>query len=54
MMRVRDLTLDVRRRAAHRAGRTLWFTDVEYATLAYLVCQSGRVVTRAHLAAHLW
>ncbi len=51
---VRDLTLDVRRREARRGGRTLRLTDAEYATLVYLVCQSGRVVTRARLATHLW
>jgi len=52
-MHVRDLTVDLRRREARRAGRTLALTDAEYATLAYLACHSGHVVTRAQLAARL-
>ncbi len=52
-MHVRDLTVDLRRREARRAGHTLALTDAEYATLAYLACHSGRVVTRAQLATRL-
>jgi two-component system copper resistance phosphate regulon response regulator CusR len=49
-----DLTIDVGRHSAERQGREISFTAKEFALLAYLARNAGRVVTRAELLQHVW
>jgi len=49
-----DLELDVLRRRATRAGRTLDLTLREFAILELLVRHLDQVVTRAHLVEKVW
>ena len=49
-----DLELDVLRRRATRAGRTLDLTLREFAILELLVRHLDQVVTRAHLVENVW
>src|SRR5262249_55633085 len=51
---VGDLTVDIGRHTAHRSGREISFTAKEFALLAYLARNPGRVVTRAELLQHVW
>jgi two-component system copper resistance phosphate regulon response regulator CusR len=51
---VGDLTIDVRRQLATRAGRALSLTSKEYAMLEFLARHAGTVVTRAQIVAHVW
>ena len=54
VMRVGDLELDTAARRVSRAGRDIALSAREYALLEYLVHHAGQVVTREHLAAHVW
>lgn len=51
---VSDLTLDVQRRIAHRAGVEILLTPREFDVLHCLMRHQGRVVTRAMLADAVW
>jgi two-component system, OmpR family, copper resistance phosphate regulon response regulator CusR len=51
---VADLTLDVQRRIAHRAGVEILLTPREFDVLHCLMRHQGRVVTRAMLADAVW
>ncbi|MBA2720006.1 MAG: response regulator transcription factor [Chloroflexi bacterium] len=49
VIRTGDLTLDVPRMRAERAGRTIELTPTEFALLAALARQPGRIFTRSQL-----
>lgn len=51
---VADLVLDTAAQSATRAGHAISLTHKEYALLEYLVRNSGRVVSRADIAEHVW
>jgi heavy metal response regulator len=51
---VGDLTLDVTKREALRAGKTISLTAREYAMLEYFMRNAGQVVTRTMLSEHVW
>ena len=51
---VGDLVVDTLRHAARRRGREIPLTTKEFAFLAYLARNAGRVVSRAELMAHVW
>jgi two-component system copper resistance phosphate regulon response regulator CusR len=51
---VGDLSVDTLRRTAERRGRAIPLTAKEYAFLEYLMRNSGRLITRAELASHVW
>ena len=51
---VGDLMLDTAAQSATRAGQAISLTHKEYALLEYLVRSSGRVVSRADIAEHVW
>lgn len=51
---VGDLVLDTAAQSATRAGQAISLTHKEYALLEYLVRNSGRVVSRADIAEHVW
>ena len=49
-----DLLLDLRRRRAERAGRTIELSPKEFSLLEFLMRNEGRVVTRTQILDHLW
>jgi DNA-binding response OmpR family regulator len=49
-----DLVLDMRRRRAERAGKTIELSPKEYALLEFLIRNEGRVVTRTQILDHIW
>jgi two-component system copper resistance phosphate regulon response regulator CusR len=51
---VGDLVLDGQRRVAQRGGRDIPLTAREFAFLAHLARNAGRVVSRAELMAEVW
>ena len=51
---VGDLVLDGQRRVAHRGGREIPLTAREFAFLAHLARNAGRVISRAELMAEVW
>lgn len=51
---VADLVLDTGAQRATRSGRALSLTTKEYALLEYLARETGRVVSRAEIAEHVW
>jgi DNA-binding response OmpR family regulator len=53
-LEVADLALDLRRRRAERAGKTIELSPKEFALLEFLVRNEGRVVTRTHILDHVW
>jgi DNA-binding response OmpR family regulator len=53
-LRFDDLVLDLRRRRAHRAERTIELSPKEFSLLEYLMRNDGRVVTRTQILDHLW
>ncbi|MDI6858708.1 MAG: response regulator transcription factor [Dehalococcoidia bacterium] len=54
LLQVGDLTLDLRRRRAQRAGRNIELSPKEFALLEYLMRNEGRVLTRSQILDHLW
>ncbi len=54
LLRVEDLELDLERREARRGGRRLELSPREFALLAYLCRNRGRVVTRTMILDHVW
>ena len=53
-LRVGDLRLDLERREAHRGERAIELTAREFDLLAYLMRNSGRVLTRDQITDHVW
>ncbi len=53
-LQVGDLTLDLGRHEARRAGRTIELTAKEFQLLAYLMRAPGRVLTKERIADHVW
>jgi two-component system copper resistance phosphate regulon response regulator CusR len=53
-LRVGDLAIDTRRRAATRGARAISLTTKEYTMLEYLARNADRVVGRAELSEHVW
>src|SRR5712691_10019304 len=51
---VGDLTLDLERHEARREARTIELTARELDLLAYLMRNSGRVLTKAQITDHVW
>jgi two-component system copper resistance phosphate regulon response regulator CusR len=51
---VADVVVDVEKRRAWRAGKTIELTPREFDMLAYLLRQPGQVVTREMLARDVW
>ncbi len=53
-LRAADLVLDLRRRRAERAGKTIELSPKEFALLEFLLRNEGRVVTRSQILDHVW
>ena len=53
-LRTGDLMLDLRRRRAERAGRTIELSPKEFSLLEFLMRNEGRVVTRTQILDHVW
>ena len=49
-----DLVLDLRRRRAERAGKTIELSPKEFALMEFLMRNEGRVVTRTQILDHVW
>ncbi len=49
-----NLILDLRRRRAERAGKTIELSPKELALLEFLMRNEGRVVTRTQILDHVW
>lgn len=54
VLRIADLTLDLRTRRAERAGQALILQPREFRLLEYLVRNQGQVVTRTMLLESVW
>jgi DNA-binding response OmpR family regulator len=54
VLRAGDLSMDTASRRVDRAGRGIDLTAKEYAVLECLLRESGRVLTRADIAEHVW
>lgn len=53
-LQVADLVLDMRRRRAQRAGKTIDLSPREFALLEFLMRNEGRAVTRTQILDHVW
>ena len=53
-LQIGPVTIDLYRRAVTRNGEAVHLTPKEYALLAELARQSGRVLTHAHLLRAVW
>ncbi|HEU4759365.1 MAG TPA: response regulator transcription factor, partial [Dehalococcoidia bacterium] len=53
-LQVADLVLDLHRRRAERAGKTLELSPKEFSLLEFLMRNEGRAVTRTQILDHLW
>ncbi len=53
-LKVSDLLLDLRRRRATRAGKSIDLSPKEFSLLEFLMRNEGRVVTRTQILDHLW
>jgi DNA-binding response OmpR family regulator len=53
-LRVDDLVLDLQRRRARRAERSIDLSPKEFSLLEFLMRNEGRVVTRTQILDHLW
>ena len=49
-----DLTLDLRRRRAERAGKSIDLSPKEFSLLEYMMRNEGQVVTRTQILDHVW
>jgi two-component system OmpR family response regulator len=54
VLRLADLELDRDRREVRRAGTNIDLSPTEFALLRYLLENSGRIVTRPQILAHVW
>jgi DNA-binding response OmpR family regulator len=53
-LQVEDLTLDLLRHEARRAGRVIQLTAKEFALLEFLMRHPGHVLTRTQIVDHVW
>jgi DNA-binding response OmpR family regulator len=53
-LKVTDLTLDLLRHEAQRAGRVIQLTAKEFALLEFLMRHPGQVLTRSQIVDHVW
>lgn len=53
-LRVGDLQLDIDKKIAIRAGKTIQLTAKEFSLLEFLMRNKGRVVSRPAIAEHVW
>jgi DNA-binding response OmpR family regulator len=53
-LQVGDLTLDLLRHEARRAGKTIELTAKEFALLEYLMRHPGQALTRTQITDHVW
>jgi len=53
-LRTGDLMLDLRRRRAERARKTIELSPKEFALLEFLMRNEGHVVTRTQILDHVW
>lgn len=53
-LKVADLSLDLIKREARRAGKRIELTSREFDLLAYLMRSPGRVFTRTQINEHVW
>jgi len=53
-LEVDSLTLDLRRRRAHRDGRPIELSPKEFSLLEFMMRNEGRVVTRTQILDHIW
>lgn len=51
---IADLSIDTQSREVTRSGTPIVLTGKEYALLEFLARQTGRVVSRADIVAHVW
>jgi two-component system, OmpR family, response regulator len=51
---VQDLTVDLTHREVTRAGKRIQLSNKEYAVLEYLVRNSGKVLSKNNIIAHVW
>lgn len=54
VLEVGDLKLDRVSRLVERAGRKIELTTKEFALLEYLMCNTGRRITRSMILEHVW
>ena len=54
VLRAGDLELNTVTREVRRAGRVIELTTKEYSILEYLMINPNRVLTRSHIAEHVW
>lgn len=54
LLRAGDLELDTVTREVRRAGRSVELTTKEYSILEFLMMNPNRVLTRSHIAEHVW
>lgn len=54
VVRVDDLELDRLSQQVKRSGKRIDLTSKEYSLLEYLVCNSGRVLSRTMIVEHVW
>ncbi len=53
-LEVEDLALDLSRRRAERAGKSIELSPKEFSLLEFLMRNEGRVVTRSQILDHIW
>lgn len=53
-IKIADLEIDLAARRAWRGGNEIELTAKEYALLAYLARQKGRIIGRTEIAEHVW
>ncbi len=53
-LEVEDLVLDLSRRRAERAGKSIELSPKEFSLLEFLMRNEGRVVTRSQILDHIW
>jgi DNA-binding response OmpR family regulator len=54
VLKVADLVLDLQTHQVMRGGQAIQLTQKEYVILEILMCRTGEVVTRSHLAEQVW
>lgn len=54
ILSVADLKIDRVQRLVERSGRRIELTGKEFALLEYLMCNTGRKVTRSMIIEHVW
>jgi two-component system copper resistance phosphate regulon response regulator CusR len=54
LLQVGDLQLDLDKKVAHRAGKTISLTAKEFDLLEYFIRNKGRVISKVELAEKVW